>query len=533
MTGLSLIDDPWIPVQRRSGRSDWIRPADLTAGDDPPVRLAAPRADFNGALAQWLIGLLQTAVPPNDSDVWADRFETPPTQAELEEAFASYAEIFQLDGDGPRFMQDLDSLDGARESGIANLLIDMPGGNTLKNNADVFTKRGGVQAMCPVCTATALFTLQINAPSGGVGHRTGLRGGGPLTTLVACDPRSELENGSGLWHDLWLNVLTPDTLRSGNPARKAPADIFPWLGDTRTSYPKTNGVDTTPDDVNPLQMYWAMPRRIRLEPPTEQSKRCGVCGRTADLVYTQYRSKNYGTNYIGAWAHPLTPHYVDKAGQALPMHPQPSGITYRHWVGLAYEDELEPGKTLRADVVRACTQQDRLTQGEQRRIRAFGYDMDNMKARCWYEAEMPLYLIPADRIDAFAGLVETFVTSAVTVASRLRGAVRDAWLPSSGEVRGDLSVVTDAFYERTEAEFYRIAQVLAQHGNSAGSVSATWRATLQKSALKIFDQYAASGDVAFADPARIARARDKLRKYLYGKKLATELGIARHGENAA
>jgi CRISPR system Cascade subunit CasA len=27
------------------------------------------------------------------------------------------------------------------------------------------------------------------------------------------------------------------------------------------------------------------------------------------------------------------------------------------------------------------------------RLWAFGYDMDNMKARCWYEAQMPLYEI--------------------------------------------------------------------------------------------------------------------------------------------
>jgi hypothetical protein len=29
-----------------------------------------------------------------------------------------------------------------------------------------------------------LFSLQLNAPSGGKGYRTGLRGGGPLTTLI-------------------------------------------------------------------------------------------------------------------------------------------------------------------------------------------------------------------------------------------------------------------------------------------------------------------------------------------------------------
>jgi CRISPR system Cascade subunit CasA len=202
-------------------------------------------------------------------------------------------------------------------------------------------------------------------------------------------------------------------------------------------------------------------------------------------------------------------------------------------VGLAYEDELEPGKTLRAEVIRVCTQQDRLTSGEQRRIRAFGYDMDNMKARCWYEAEMPLYLVSRENIDAFAGVVETLVTAAVNVAGRLRSAVRDAWLPSSSEARGDLSVVTDAFYESTETEFYRIAQAMADGSSSASTAAGEWRTVLQKDAMKIFIHYAASGELVFANPARVAKARDKLGKYVYGQKLATELGIARQGENTA
>jgi CRISPR system Cascade subunit CasA len=112
-------------------------------------------------------------------------FAEPPTALVLSEWFAPLAPAFELDAEGARFMQDF-SL--TAEEGVSNeigtLLIETPGENALKNNSDHFIKRGRISAMCPHCAATALLTLQINAPAGGVGNRTGLRGGGPLTTLV-------------------------------------------------------------------------------------------------------------------------------------------------------------------------------------------------------------------------------------------------------------------------------------------------------------------------------------------------------------
>nr|WP_231886596.1 type I-E CRISPR-associated protein Cse1/CasA [Methylomonas methanica] len=83
--------------------------------------------------------------------------------------------------------------------------------------------------LCPSCAATALFTLQTNAPSGGVGHRVGLRGGGPLTTLVL--PKA---SQTTLWQKLWLNVFNQEDLQSVDTAPgdggMAPAEIYAdWL----------------------------------------------------------------------------------------------------------------------------------------------------------------------------------------------------------------------------------------------------------------------------------------------------------------
>ncbi|MBK9360879.1 MAG: type I-E CRISPR-associated protein Cse1/CasA [Rubrivivax sp.] len=180
---MNLLHAPWMPVRDGQGRRHWIRPDQLS---DPAWRaFDADRPDFNGALAQFAIGLLQTTTPVDNPMDWRRWLHTPPDGDILRQWFEPVAAAFVLDGDGPRFMQDLDlGTEGVVHNDIGALLIELPGEQTVRNNADHFIKRGQVNALCPACAALALFTLQLNAPAGGAGHRTGVRGGGPLTTLV-------------------------------------------------------------------------------------------------------------------------------------------------------------------------------------------------------------------------------------------------------------------------------------------------------------------------------------------------------------
>ena len=180
-------------------------------GADPPVEVAAPRPDFKNALYQFLIGLVQTACPPKDGEAWYDRWEEPPGLEEMEKSFLVYEDCFNLDAPGPAFMQDFD-LPESSPVDASLLLISSPGGNTLKQNKDFFIKGKEEFGMTPYWAAVALFTLQINAPSGGRGHRTGMRDGGPLTTLVLPEERKE---GSTLWEKVWLNTLTVKDLQGG------------------------------------------------------------------------------------------------------------------------------------------------------------------------------------------------------------------------------------------------------------------------------------------------------------------------------
>lgn len=96
---MNLLQDPWIPVRRQSGTETRIAPWQITETQDPILALAAPRPDFNGALLQFLIGLLQTAAAP-EGEQWADWLEQPPSPKTLKACLNPFSQAFELDGKG-------------------------------------------------------------------------------------------------------------------------------------------------------------------------------------------------------------------------------------------------------------------------------------------------------------------------------------------------------------------------------------------------------------------------------------------------
>ena len=103
----NLLDEKWIPVRRRSGLLDNIAPWQVADKTDPPLHIESPRPDFDGALIQFLIGLVQTAAAPISARDWRKGFDTQPESRALRAKFNQYKDAFNLDGPGPRFMQDL------------------------------------------------------------------------------------------------------------------------------------------------------------------------------------------------------------------------------------------------------------------------------------------------------------------------------------------------------------------------------------------------------------------------------------------
>src|SRR5579872_7330717 len=408
---MNLLLDPWIPLRRRSGVVEVVAPWQITDSEeaDPFTGFASVRPDFDGALAQFLIGLLQTALPPEHPRAWRQRFEPPPTPESLREAFQPLASAFELFGDGPRFLQDLTlEADSPSEEDIERLLIESPGENTLKQGKDHFVKGGQIEALCPACAAMALLTLQLNAPSGGQGHRTGLRGGGPLTTLVV-HPES-------LWKTLWLNVLESSSLEGEAASHSRPEDRFPWLAPTRTSG-KDGGRDTTLSDVHPLQVYWALPRRIRLRPGSllePEGATCSLCADPGRPLVRSFFNRNLGVNYAGSWSHPLTP-YRKANDDFLPLHGSPAGLSYRNWLGLVQSD---PDQRSAAVVSTFLNDGGRRSKANYQ-LWAFGYDMDNMKARAWLDGRMPLLTVSPEHRKAFELDAQRLVRSSSEAARAL------------------------------------------------------------------------------------------------------------------
>jgi CRISPR system Cascade subunit CasA len=447
MPSLNLICDPWIPVVTRSGRRLSIRPADLTADieTDPIIDIAWPRPDFRAAQIEFLIGLLTTACQPKRDEDWARRWDRPPSPDELARHFAPFAEAFEVDGAaGPRFLQDRDDL-GSEEVPAAGLLIDQSGGVPTRNNADLFVKRGRIGVLGRSTAAMALYALQTFAPAGGAGHRTSLRGGGPLTSLAIAPGRD------ALWHLLWLNVSQVyNPQEDGGPEMRL-ADAFPWLAPTRVS--GKTGRETTGNDIHPVQCFWGMPRRIRLDfEANTQGLSCDLTGLVEDVVVRRYVTRPSGVNYR-AVAHPLTPTYRVKPGDLewLPVHPRPGGMAYRYWLSFVQET---PTRRPAACIAKAESRLFVLEAGDRvgARLRLSGYDMDNMKPRAFVEAEMPLFVATEAARAAFSHLLERLVAGASETASLLVGAVKAAL---GGEGGAGLDLIRENFFKDTEAAFFR------------------------------------------------------------------------------
>ena len=493
----NLIYAPWLPVRRRSGIVESIPPwriADQN-DDDPFVAFAWPRPDFNGAAHEFLIGLLSSAAAPTHEDEWEDWWSTPPAPDDLKKRFAKVAHAFDLDGPGPRFLQDIDPLDDATETDAASLLIDAPGAQTLRNNADLFLKRGGAPVLCRAAASMALFTLNAYAPPGGAGHRTSLRGGGPMTTLIVAGRK---DYGDTLWGRLWPNVETAEQIRTRDAAatpNNEPGLVFPWLVPTRASNPKGGGRSMPPTDVHPLQVYWGMPRRIRLLFEDGRNRSCGLTGAEDSVIVRSYRTRNYGTDYTEGFEHPLTPYYRQNEGAAkLPVHPKPGGVNYRLWPGIVVRSN--DGLRDPAQVIRHWPE--RVRHVRDTRFAVCGYDMDNMKARAWIEGEMPLWFLrDAVSHDWLKHYVERATAGSGTIARLLTGAVKSALHDRPSESSGDYGFIAERFYRETETAFY------AALGDAARSIEKnpdaddptigvreSWATVMEVAALRLFDEYA-------------------------------------------
>ncbi len=510
---MNLVKDPWLPFKLKDG-SEKVLPLSEISNPDV-VDFALPRADFQGAAYQFAIGLLQTVLAPEDEFEWNDLYDEVPEKETLQEAFDKVSHAFNVSGDAPLFMQDFDSLKSANESPVSALLIEVPGANALKLNTDHFIKRGLAQCMSLEMAVLALFTLQINAPSGGQGHRTGLRGGGPLTTLILPQYTS-----STLWQKLWLNVIHREQWDYEEPDYYSEA-LFPWLAHTKCSDKK--GTEIYTNDVHPLHMFWAMPRRIRLQVDDDEQV-CAVSGLMRSPVVQYYLTQNYGGNYGGTWDHPLTPYRFNPKKpeeEHLSVKGQQGGITYKIWDTLLLQSDVDgqsPARVVRSFSTICPEFLGR--KSELPRLWVFGYDMDNMKARGWYSVEMPIFSIPPDQEERVLAEVKILQSLADEAIKACRKQIKEAWFDRPKEAKGDLTFVDVAFWQRTENSFFEAIRllVISETQRLSTDEAKRWLDEVTSITATLFDEIVLSNLHADRSMAKKVRARRLLEVWLlFGK----------------
>lgn len=511
---LNLVTDPWMEVRRLSGARDRVRVADLCAAGrdgDPVSAFAWGRADLDIASLELVIGLLTVAFAPAER---ADRrallaLDDPGTvQARLD----PLAPAFVLDGPAPRCLQDAADLDG-EVLPVTDLFIDA--------TADFFTKAdrfGAAPVLSRPAAAMAAFALQAFAPSGGRGHRTSLRGGGPMTTLVAPAPGAR-----PLWEMIAANVpaLRAEEALPADPGH-APA-LFPWLAPTLTSEAKgAPQISETDPRVHRLQAFFGMPRRIVLCFAANVERRpCAVTGRVDEVVATGFRMRHGGMNY-GAWVHPLTPYRLDKKSGKLPLHPREGRMAYPDWLGLMFAGQED------FEAARVVSQPPILD--TQSRLLVAGYAMDNAKVLDFVVETVPLLRFEgADRSDTAQRLARQMVEAATTAAAALRRAVAVALYPLSYRtflgkgLKGaevprkalELDGLRDRLFAATERAFEARLRCLAVTGSILESPPADpdacikaeaddWIGVLRRAALAVFDDCVSLDALAGADEAAVS-----------------------------
>lgn len=469
---MNLISRIWIPVRRRSGSRDVISPAGLVSDyrADPVIAPAWNRADLDVATYEFLIGLAAATYPHAEDDrgAWEDDFHTPP---DLEARFAPLVPHFEVE----QFVQDFDDLDASPEPAVW-LMMNSPGEKTTKENACLFVKNNDGVLSRPAA-AIALFALQSWATSGGRGRRTGVRGGGPLTTLAIPDG----DRPTTLWETIWLN--TPADRRLSDPLQ-----AFPWLSATKTS---TKGETIHENEANRLQALWGAPRRIRLVWEQNTARMCTITGALDEVVCTGFRTISYGANY-GVWRHPLSPYYYDKKdSEWRSIHAQTGRLGYRDWVALVAGGE---GRRAALCVLQAKERLEDLGRPwrDGSRLFAAGYAMSQDKAEAFVSATMPLHTVDRGIRLEIERVAAMLIAASAVVSKALWGACKRARVAPSEPCNLLWTNTEQAFHETLDGDLGRAGE--------------TWLVVLLREATAVFDAYVQVGeDIARAQQVVEAR----------------------------
>ena len=145
---------------------------------------------------------------------------------------------------------------------------------------------------------------------------------------------------------------------------------------------------------------------------------------------------------------------------------------------------------------------------------AFGYDMDNMKARAWAEGEMPLWLLDGETREWLDDFIRRATAGAGTVTRLVIRAAKSALYDRPRDAGGDFGFMAERFYRDTEEAFYStlgeaVALIKGYPDSDDPAIEARrhWASIIETAALPLFDEYAPSEGLEVRDMHRHVKAR--------------------------
>ncbi len=532
MKRFNLLYDPWIPVRSRNGETKPIKASEIVHEDI--VAIDAPRADFNAALMEFLIGLLQTVCAPENPRVWRKLFNQPPSEDELENRFEGIKPAFYLDGNGYRFMQDISIKESGNKASILKLIPGVVGKNTVEKNQDFFVKSSQLSNMSLPNLISGLYLYQnycLSETGGRFGrHHGSLRGRNTVTAYI-------IKEYGNLWENLWLNIIQKNTFYKLTQSGLTNLD-FEWMNDN------PNGKQKTDNDVVLNDIFWSMPRRVWVDFSELRNGICDLTSKEASIIQDIYIKEN-GIEYkTKLTEHPLIPYFKDTEG----LHPKKissEGVNYGDWLSLVGSETAS--QNLLEHVSR------RNLNGVFK-IFVCGYLNHSREAKtlCWYQTKMPLYVVhgKGQNRKEIEGEIKKYIKASHAVANSRNGylsaAMRMAWFgydyDEEQKKKKDKKLhpfynraaksfynhpteIAKSFWNNTERKFYELMDALHNNAGDNGlsdekkaELRRDWYDYIRKEANVLFNRWAFRSGIQ-NNPKRIAKAYNKLIDKLNGKEL--------------
>jgi CRISPR system Cascade subunit CasA len=509
---MNLLKDPWLPVRLTSGKRADICVCDIGRRD--VVALDFPRLDFNGAVAEFLIGLLTTTFAPEDESAWKRLWVERPSPETLQAAFEPVLAAFEADIFMQRDVSMLSDAETLDERTSDRLLLDNLSGSTSNEKRDILNRAGRLDTMALPIAIAALITLQVHANQGGRGAYQCVRGGGAMTVLARYDDT--------LWGLVWPNVETRGMIRGRAIGAIPDATFapFPWMWDMSD--------DLGPDNRHPCLVYWATPRRVKLKIENSNTATCSLSGEPAAESVASFSYLSGGPKFIGWIGHPLSAtEQKARNGELVRVTlPCPTDrIGMQHWLGLVQENagNVSPA---------ACVANARLRRRVVRdaRLVVHGYAAAAATVSAWHSAEMPLFLSEDETIRRVAAQL---VAATEKAAKAVDTAVKRAQgLPTAKDsrkkyIRELAKTAYGIVWREVESEFFaalaKVSTTMASDGDDpTRDIREAFYVSLRRAAYRVVDATCPDDILA---PRHAIAAHLSLRKILLGKAMVNALAL--------